>query len=159
MPPGLETTVPAPAPFLITLSGYVLGGGATVNAAATVCAVLMVTVHVPVPVQPPPLQPVKVEPVDGTAVKVTEVPELNEALQVLPQVTPVGLEMTLPEPVPVLVTLRRYAVGALWANVAVTLRAAVMLTVQVVAVPAQPPLQPVKVEPVDGTAVKVTEAL
>jgi hypothetical protein len=42
--------------------------------------------------------------------------------------------------------------------VAVALRTAVMLTVQV-PVPVQPPLHPVKVEPVAGVAVKVTEVL
>lgn len=39
---------------------------------------LSVTVHVPVPEQPP-LQPVKVEPAAGVAVKATAVPLANEA--------------------------------------------------------------------------------
>jgi hypothetical protein len=41
-------------------------------------------------------------------------------------------------------------------NVAVTLRAAVMLTVHVTLVPVHAPLQPVKVERVVVTAAKVT---
>jgi hypothetical protein len=42
------------------------------------------------------------------------------------------------------------------ANVAVTLRAAVMLTAQVVPLPVQAPLQPAKVDPVAGAADRVT---
>jgi hypothetical protein len=48
-------------------------------------------------------------------------------------------------------------VGVLVANVAVTLRAAVMLTVQS-PVPVHAPLQPVKEEPVAAAAVRVTAA-
>ncbi len=44
-----------------------------VNVAVTLRPRLMVTVHVPVPVQAP-LQPVKVEPVAAAAVRVTLVP-------------------------------------------------------------------------------------
>ena len=51
----------------------------------TVVAALIVTVQVPVPVQPPPLQPVKVEPAAGAAVKVTAVPLANDAEHVAPQ--------------------------------------------------------------------------
>jgi hypothetical protein len=44
-----------------------------VKLAVTALAALIVTMQVPVPVQPSPLQPVKVEPVAGMAVKVTGV--------------------------------------------------------------------------------------
>ena len=57
----------------------------------------MVTLQDPVPEHA--LQPEKVEPVDGVAVKVTETPELNEALQVVPQLMPAGDEDTVPVPV------------------------------------------------------------
>ena len=43
-----------------------------VNVAVTLLAVVIDTVHEPVPVQAPD-QPVKVEPVDGDAVRVTDV--------------------------------------------------------------------------------------
>jgi len=46
--------------------------------------------------------------------------------------------------------------GAATSNVAVTVRAWVMLTVQV-PVPAHAPLQPVKVEPAAAVAARVTE--
>ena len=61
----------------------------------------------------------------------------------------------MPVPVPDLATVRLY-----WFRVkaAVTDFAAVMVTVQAL-VPVQAPLQPVKVDPVDGAAVKVTEVL
>jgi len=62
---------------------------------------------------------------------------------------------TVPLPVPDLATVRLY-----WFRVkaAVTDFATSIVTEQV-PVPVQAPLQPVKVEPVDGAAVKVTEVL
>ena len=75
------------------------------------------TVHAPVPVQPPPLQPLNVEPVAGVAVKVTAVPLAKAAEQVAPQEMPVGALVTVPVPVPALVTP---SVKGCKANVAVT---------------------------------------
>jgi len=46
------------------------------NVAVTTVVAFMVTVHGPVPEQPPPLQPVKVDPPAGAAVSVTTVPLL-----------------------------------------------------------------------------------
>ena len=120
----------------------------------TLFAAVMETIQVPVPVQAPD-QPEKVDPADGEAVSVTEVPELYEAVQVAPQEMPAGLEVTVPLPVPALVTVMVYDTRV---KVAVTLRAAVMETVHV-PVPVQAPDQPVKVEPAAGAAVKVTEVL
>ena len=40
----------------------------------TATAAFMVTVHAPVPEQPPPVQPAKVEPLAADAVSVTTVP-------------------------------------------------------------------------------------
>jgi hypothetical protein len=76
------------------------------NVAVTPCAELIVTVHVPVPLHPAPLQPVKVEPVVAAAVRVTLVPVLKLVLQVAPQLIPVGEEVTVPLPVPLLVRVR-----------------------------------------------------
>jgi len=112
-----------------------------------------VTVQPAVPVQAP-LQPANAERFAGVAFNVTTVPPLKAALHALPQLIPPGLELTVPEPVPatlaVSVTLCR-------ANVAPTLRAWLMLTVQDPA-PVQAPLQPAKVEPASGIASRVTLA-
>jgi hypothetical protein len=58
----------------------------------------MDTLQAPVPEQSPP-QPVKVEPFTVVAVKVTGVLAGNAALQVVPQLIPVGLLTTAPLPV------------------------------------------------------------
>ena len=116
-------------------------------------AALTVTVHVPVPVQPPPLQPVNVEPAAGVAVKVTTVPLVKPVEQVAPQEIPAGALAMLPLPAPDVATV---SVNADCTNVAVTEAAAFIVTVQE-PVPVQPPpLQPVNVEPAAGVAVKVT---
>ena len=65
----------------------------------------MVATQLPVPLHAP-LQPVKVDPVAAVAVSVTLVPAVTVVLQVLPQVMPLGLEVTVPVPVPLLVTDR-----------------------------------------------------
>src|SRR5437879_9575658 len=65
--------------------------------AVTEVAALIVTVHVPVPVQAP-LQPVKVEPAAGAAVRVTTVPVVKEVEQVAPQEIPAGELVTVPAP-------------------------------------------------------------
>ena len=149
MPVGLLLTVPEPAPDLLNVSVK----DCSVNVAVTVVSALSATVQVPVPVQPPPLQPVKVEPAAGVAVRVTAVPTVNEAEQVAPHEMPEGALVTVPLPVPVLVRLRA---KDCWTKPAVTEVAALSVTVQV-PVPAQPPpVQPVKVEPAAGVAVRVT---
>jgi len=71
-------------------------------------AVVMLTVQVvAVPVQAPD-QPVKLEPAAGAAVSVTDVPLLKLAEQVLPQLIPAGLLVTVPVPVPARVRVRAY---------------------------------------------------
>ena len=72
--------------------------------AVTDVAALSVTVHVPVPVQPP-LQPLKIEPAAGAAVKVTAVPLANAAEHVAPQAMPAGALVTVPVPVPLGLTV------------------------------------------------------
>ena len=68
------------------------------NVAVQDMAAFIVTVPV---VQPVPLQPAKVEPEAGVAVKVTTVPLLKFAEQMLPQLMPAGELVTVPLPVPV----------------------------------------------------------
>lgn len=62
------------------------------------------TVQVVVPVQAP-LHPPNFAPLVGVAVRVTEVPLENMALQVLPQLIPAGLLVTVPVPLPERVTV------------------------------------------------------
>ena len=74
------------------------------NVAVTERAAVIDTVHVPVPVHAP-LQPANVEPDAGVALKVTTVPLLKEAEQVLPQLIPAGLLVTVPFAEEFLITL------------------------------------------------------
>lgn len=128
-------------------------------------AALIDTVQVrAVPVQAP-VQPVKVVPVAGVAVSVTEVPLLKLAEQevapvpvaAVAQDSPAGAEVTVPElAARAFVTLRPRAKRCV--KVAVTVRAALIETVQVAAAPEQAPLQPERALPAAGVAVSVTEA-
>ena len=69
---------------------------------------------------------------------------------------PPGFEVTVPAPLPAFVTLSVKLPLELL-NVAVTFRAAVIDTVQAVAVPLHAPLQPPNVEPLAAAAVSVTD--
>ena len=62
MPAGLLVTVPLPVPVLPTDKGCCTGS--SVKLAVAVRAALIVTAHVPVPLQAP-LQPAKVDPAAG----------------------------------------------------------------------------------------------
>jgi len=121
--------------------------------AVTALAADMVTEQTPVPEQAP-LHPAKVDPAAAVSVKVTTVPLLKLALQVLGQLMPLGLLLTVPVPVPATVTESANVVTVVL-KVAVTAFAALMVTLQV-PVPEQAPLQPAKVDPADAAAVKVT---
>lgn len=150
MPTGLLVTVPLPVPDLLTLNTKVWA----LKSAMTEVAAVMSTVHVPVPEHPAPLQPVKVDPVSAVAVNETLVLDGNEYEQDDPQSIPVGLLITVPLPVPPLLTFNVYEVDM--SKLAVTEMASVMLTVQT-PVPVQPPpLHPVNVDPLPATAVRVT---
>src|SRR5262249_5161618 len=75
------------------------------------------------------------------------------AWQVGPQLMPVGFDVTVPAPLPVLFTA---SVNRCSVKPAITVVAAVIVVVQV-PVPLQPPpVQPVNVEPAAGAAVNVT---
>jgi len=147
MPETSEVTEPEPEPDFATESVYV-----GVNPALTLRAALMVTTHDPVPEQPAPDQPVKRDPAAGVAVRVTTVASSKLAAQVTPQLTPAGLEVTVPDPAPVFDTLSTQT----GTKVAVTARAALIVTTQL-PVPEQPePDQPEKRDPAAGAAVSVT---
>jgi hypothetical protein len=106
------------------------------------------------PLHAPP-HAVNVLPLVAAAVSVTLVPDDKLAEQVLPQEMPPTLLVTVPDPVPTLLTDNVYELATA-VKVAVTDRAEDMATTQVLEVPEQPPPQPAKVDPPLATAVNVT---
>src|SRR5436309_3078665 len=140
IPAGELVAVPLPVPAGVTVRVKVC----TVKVAVTVVAAETVTPHDPVPEHPPPAQPVKVEPAAAVAVSVTAVPLAKRGAPVAPQLIPAGELVTVPLPVPALLTVSA-KVGR--AKVAVTVVAALRVTVQAPVPEQPPPLQPVKVEP------------
>ena len=71
----------------------------------TLVSAVSVTVHVTMPLQAP-LQPVNVESELGATSNVTEEPLFSVCEQVDPQSMPAGELVTVPVPVPALVTFR-----------------------------------------------------
>ena len=67
-------------------------------------AALRARVHVDVPLQAPD-QPTNLEPDAAVAVSLTDVPLAKLALQVVPQLMPDGLLVTVPAPLPALCTV------------------------------------------------------
>lgn len=152
-PTGCERT--EPFPFRVTLSVRWIGGAAA-NTTLTVRAWFIVTLQVvPAPVHAPP-QPLSTWPAAGVALSSMLAPLANAALHVVPHSMPAGNERTEPPPVTLTLSVKLCAGGAL--KLAVTVRAACIETVQVAAVPAQSPPQPLKTRPVSAVAVSVTEA-
>jgi hypothetical protein len=152
IPRGELVMVPLPVPVLVIERAKVVAD--VLKVAVTAVAAFILTVHVPVPAQAPD-QPAKVEPAAGVAVSVTAVPPEYFAEQVAPQLMPAGELVTVPLPVPALVTVRAL-VPVEKPKVAVTVVAAVMVTVHV-PVPEQAPDQPVKAAKAEAVvAVRVT---
>ena len=73
--------------------------------AVTDVSEVRVSVHGPVPLHPPLLQPMKAEVSLGVAVSVTSAPLVELPVQAVLQAIPVGLLVTVPLPLPELVTL------------------------------------------------------
>jgi hypothetical protein len=154
----VSVTVPLDEFPPITLAGLTVieesaAGGLELKLALTDFAASMVTLHAPVPLQAP-LQPAKVEPESGAAVKLTTVPLAKLAEHVVPQEIPEGVLVTVPVPAPLLATVRVKGPGFA-VKFALTDFAASMVTLHT-AVPVQAPLQPAKVEPESGAAVRLT---
>jgi hypothetical protein len=158
-PSGDDVTTPLPVPAFCTVIDGPVGGGvvAMLNAALTVAAAFIVTVHAPVPLQAP-VQPAKVEPLVAAGVSVTSVAWLKLALHVAPQLIPAGALVTVPLPVPLRVTLsRNCGGGAAAVNVAVALNAEFIVSEQLDPTePAQAPPHAVNEDPLAGVAVRVT---
>jgi len=143
-------TLPLAVPALSTESVYELGA----KLAVTVRFALICTMHEAPELESQPLQLEKTEPAVGVAVRVTLVPFENEAEQVPPQLMP--LPLTVPAPFPAFWTVSVGFVGAP-ANAAETVRLAFIATVQLVPVAESQPIQPAKVEPASGEAVRMTD--
>src|SRR5205809_8140545 len=116
----------------------------------------MVTVQVVPETASQPLQPLNMEPRSGLAVKVTTVPLTSEAEQVAPQSIPGGSEVTVPLPMPKPLALGTLEVKRVRLKLAVTVRAAIMVTVQVVLATALQPLPPLDTEWVPAVTVRAT---
>jgi hypothetical protein len=102
--PGELVTVPDPVPAFVTVRVRWI-----TNVAVAALFALIVSVHVPVPLQSP-LQPLNLEPEAGVAVSVTLVPSPYESEQVAPQLIAPGELVTVPEPAPAFVTVKVRAV-------------------------------------------------
>jgi hypothetical protein len=122
------------------------------NVAVTLFAASVKTTQASVPVQAP-VHPANVEPLTGVTVRVTGVPLLKDALQVVPQSIPAGLLDTVPVPAPDFDTVRLNVSST---NVAETDFAASIVTTHVPVVFVQAPLQPANTDPALGAAVSVT---
>lgn len=123
---------------------------ATLKVAVTAFEAFIVSEQPRPPVQAP-LQPVNMEPASATAVSVMMLFGVKGALQVAPQLMPAGVLVTVPPPVPALVTV-------IWGggpNSAVTLEALFIVTLQA-PMPVHAPLQPTKVDRPEGVAVSMT---
>ena len=75
----------------------------------------------------------------------------------LPQLIPDRELVTVPLPVPVLLTLNEYCVAVVGLNAAVTLCGAAVMLIAQFPVPLQAPPQPANVEPLAELAVKVID--
>jgi hypothetical protein len=152
--PAAVETEPRPA----TLSVSVPAAPAAVNDAVTVRAEVMVTVQVEAVPEHEPPQPANVAPLEGVSVIVADVPGAKVAVQVAPPVPQlIPPPETRPGPLAVTVSAKVLVPPE---NDAVTVFAALKVTVQVGVVPVQvPPPQPENVAPVDGVAVSVAVEL
>jgi hypothetical protein len=120
------------------------------NVAVTFLTALIVTWHVGANPVHAPDQPIKFESTPAAAVKVTTVSAVTSAEHTEPQFMPAGLLVTVPMPVPALVTVSGNV------NVADTFFAPSIVTVHD-PVPLHAPDQPANEAPVSGVAISWTE--
>jgi hypothetical protein len=149
MPEGLLVTVPVPVPPTLTVNRDVFWTGLKV--AVTFSLALSVTAQVELLPQLPTFQPAKVELAPAVAVSVIAVPGPKLALQVVPQLMPKGVLLTLPVPEPLRPTVStgevlKFAITEVFC-ISVTLHTPV---------PLQAPDHPAKKEFAVGDAVSVT---
>lgn len=130
---------------LVTNKGVVvLPPEIELNCAVTVVFAVRLKEQVPVPAQVLPLQPAKVLPKAGVAVSVIRAPIGSVSVQLLPQLIASPADRTtVPAPDPTF-AIEIVACGV-WVNVAATLLAVFIVTVQEGVVPEQAPLHPLNV--------------
>ncbi len=145
-------TVPEPEPAFATDSAQVSGA----NDAVAERAVVIDNVHVVDAPEQEPAHPVKIEPSAGVAVSVTDVPWSKPTEHAEPQSIPPTLEVTVPDAAPV-ANVFAVNIHDSGENPAVTDLAAVIDTVQEVAIPVHEPPHPVNTESSPGAAVSVTD--
>src|SRR5580704_16935329 len=124
--------------------------------AVTVVSALSVRAQPSMPLHPPPDQPAKVEPPAAAALNVICVPVSKLAVQVGPQLIPDGVLVTVPAPAPESTTDSMFVVGVCL-KVAVTVVSAESVNWHVPAPLHTPPDQPVKLDPEEAEAVRVTD--
>src|SRR5205807_5415280 len=98
MPAGLDVTVPFPKSVLLLVT--VSAKRFSMKVAVTVRAADIVTVHVVPDTESHPVHPVKFESARGAGVNATCESLTNKAVQAVPQVMPVGDDVTVPPPSP-----------------------------------------------------------
>jgi hypothetical protein len=146
--PRADATLPRPATVIVSAAVF-----PPLNVAETSCGPLIVTVQVvAVPLQAPP-QPENVAPDAGSSASVTVVLMARLTLHVVAP-SPQSIPPPVTRPRPLTATVSEALVAC--ANEAETVRAAVIVTVHVDAVPLQAPPQPLNTAPLAGVAVNVT---
>jgi hypothetical protein len=98
IPAGVLVTLPLPVPASVTVNAKLFA--LAVKFAVTAVVAVIVRPHVPVPSQGPAPQPANVDPLVGVAVSVICVPLAKLAEQVVGQLIPAGVLVTVPVPVP-----------------------------------------------------------
>lgn len=144
IPEGMLVTVPAPRPVRVVPK---LKSGT--KTAWTATFEFSRTVQVLFPAQAEPDQPAKTEPDAEVAESVTEVPELNVAVQVDPQLMPVGVLLTTPLPAPAELMDNANCGGGAGTKLATTFWLELRVTLQP-PLPVQLPLHPAKIYPLAG---------
>jgi hypothetical protein len=107
IPTGLLTMRPPAEPLDVTSLAMLVVNvypAARLNVAVQLMLLFMVTL--PSVQSALPDQPAKLDPEAGVAVRATAVPLLSVAEQLLPQLMPAGLLVTVPLPVPALARVR-----------------------------------------------------
>lgn len=99
----VAVTIPVPEPDFVIFKATGVS-----NIAVIAVSLFIITVQVPVPLQPPPDQPANTELAFGVAVSVITAPVANISPQSVPQFIPPGVLVTTPDPVPALDMESRY---------------------------------------------------